>query len=95
MRKRRAVQGGDPAGDSRKGVDRPGSSASRLLRYGQGAALVFEFTGTIVAGVVVGYALDRYVGTEPLFLIVATLVAVVGGFIRLVKVVRRLERPRP
>jgi len=64
------------------------------VRYGRGTALVFEFTGTVGAGALVGYGLDRECGTEPWLLIVLTLVGVVGGFVRLVQVVQRLERGR-
>jgi F0F1-type ATP synthase assembly protein I len=62
------------------------------VRYGQGAALVFEFTGTVAAGVFAGYVLDRYLGTDPVFLIGTTIAAVIGGFVRLVQIVKRLER---
>ena len=65
---------------------------SRWVRYSQGAAIVFEFTGSVLAGVFVGYLLDRYFGTEPVLLIAVTLASVIGGFWRLVQVLRRLER---
>jgi F0F1-type ATP synthase assembly protein I len=55
---------------------------------------VFEFTGTIAAGVLVGHLLDRNFETEPQFLIGLTLFAVVGGFVRLVWVLRSMERLR-
>jgi len=75
--------------------DRGGKSpSSQWVRYGQGVALVFEFTGTVGGGALLGYGLDRYFSTEPLFLICATLGAVVGGFVRLVHVLQRLDRRR-
>ncbi len=55
---------------------------------------MFEFTGTVIAGVLVGYVLDNKFDTAPIILIVTTLTAVVGGFVRLVRVLRRLERQR-
>jgi F0F1-type ATP synthase assembly protein I len=64
------------------------------VRYGRSLALVFEFTGTIAAGVLVGHLLDRTFETEPQFLIGLTLFAVAGGFFRLVWVLRRMERTR-
>jgi len=67
---------------------------SQWVRYGQGVALVFEFTGTVGGGALLGYWADRYLGTEPLFLIGLTITAVVGGFIRLVRVLQRLDRRR-
>jgi F0F1-type ATP synthase assembly protein I len=73
--------------------DRP-HPGSQWVRYGQGVALVFEFTGTVGGGALLGYGADRYLATEPLFLICGTLLAVVGGFVRLVHVLRKLERAR-
>lgn len=64
----------------------------RWVRYGQGLSLVFEFTGSVAAGVVIGYLLDRKLDTEPWCLIVSTVAAVVGAFIRLVTIVKRFEK---
>ena len=72
--------------------DPRGRPSNRWVRYSQGAAIVFEFTGTVLAGVVVGYFLDRYLDTAPSLLIIMTLLSVIGGFWRLVQIVRRLER---
>jgi F0F1-type ATP synthase assembly protein I len=63
-----------------------------IVRYGRYGALAFEFSGTIAAGSVVGWLIDRSLGSEPWGLVVCTLLAVVGGFIRLITVVRRFER---
>jgi F0F1-type ATP synthase assembly protein I len=62
------------------------------VRYGQGLALAFEFVGTIAAGVVAGWMADKYLGTEPLWLIVGAVFASIAAFVRLVRTVRRLER---
>lgn len=63
-----------------------------IVRYGRYGAVAFEFSGTIAAGSVIGWLLDRWLGTEPYLLVVLTLVAVVGGFIRLIDVLRRFDR---
>ena len=76
---------------SGRGAD---TSAARWVRYGRATALVFEFTGTVAAGVLLGYLLDQKFNSEPWFMIVLTLVGVVGGFVRLVQLVQRLERGR-
>ena len=62
-----------------------------MLRYGWALALVYELMGTFAAGAVIGWLLDRWLGSAPWALIVCSLLAIVGGFIRLVKAVRRLE----
>jgi F0F1-type ATP synthase assembly protein I len=69
-------------------VPPPGS----IVRYGRYGALAFEFSGTIAAGAVVGWLLDRWLGSAPYGLVLATLAAVVGGFVRLVQLVKRFER---
>ena len=74
---------------SKRGTD---TSGARWVRYGRGTALVFEFTGTVAAGVLLGYLLDQKFNSEPWFMIVLTLTGVVGGFVRLVWLVQRLER---
>ena len=63
-----------------------------IVRYGRYGALAFEFSGTIAAGAVVGWLLDGWLGSEPWALVVCTLLAVVGGFIRLITILRRFER---
>jgi F0F1-type ATP synthase assembly protein I len=63
-----------------------------ILRYGRYGAVAFEFTGGILAGAIVGSWIDGRWGTGPWALVVLTLLAVVGGFIRMVRVLRRFER---
>ena len=70
--------------------------AVRAARYG---ALAFEFSGTIAGGAIVGWLLDRWLGTDPYLGLACILAAVVGGFVRLVEALRHLERvdrePKP
>jgi len=63
-----------------------------ILRYGRYGALAFEFTGAIGAGALLGWLIDSWLGSAPWGLLVCSLLAVVGGFIRLVEVLRRFER---
>jgi F0F1-type ATP synthase assembly protein I len=74
--------------------DGPKGPPPGWVRYGRGLSLVFEFTGSVGAGVFIGYFLDQTLGTEPWFLIILTLAAVVGGFVRLVTVARKFEKTR-
>ena len=63
-----------------------------IVRYGRYGAVAFEFTGSIGAGAMIGWWVDAEFGTQPYALVIMTLLAVVGAFIRLVQVVRRFER---
>jgi F0F1-type ATP synthase assembly protein I len=65
---------------------------SPIVRYGRYGAIAFEFSGGIAAGAFIGWWLDERYGTQPYALLVTTLLAVVGGFIRLIKVLRKFER---
>jgi ATP synthase protein I len=67
----------------------PANRPTRFLRAG---ALAFDFSGTIVGGAVCGWLVDRWFGTEPWALTVFSLVGVVGGFVRLVTLLRRFEK---
>jgi F0F1-type ATP synthase assembly protein I len=62
------------------------------VRYGRYGAVAFEFSGSIAAGAIIGWWVDEEFGTQPYGLVITTLLAVVGGFIRLVQVLRRFER---
>lgn len=63
-----------------------------VVRYARLGAVAFEFSGTIAAGAVTGWLIDKWFDSEPYGLIIATLSAVVGGFIRLIELLRRFER---
>jgi F0F1-type ATP synthase assembly protein I len=66
--------------------------ANPVVRYGRYGALAFEFVGTIAGGAVSGWLLDRWLGHPPWGVMTCMLLAVVGGFIRLIQVLRRFER---
>jgi ATP synthase protein I len=60
-------------------------------RYAVLTALVYDFIGTIGAGAFVGWLVDRYAGTSPYVVMAGTLLGVVGGFVRLLAGLRRLD----
>jgi F0F1-type ATP synthase assembly protein I len=68
------------------------SPSRPLIRYARGGAIAFEFTGTIAAGAFVGWWIDDRYGTTPWAMTGLTVVAVVGGFIRLIQMLRRFEQ---
>ena len=63
-----------------------------ILRFGRSFALFWDFVGTVLAGAVVGWLLDRWFDTEPYGTLGLLILGVVGGFIRLVASLRRLDR---
>lgn len=62
------------------------------MRYGRYGAVAFEFSGTIAGGAFAGWLVDRWLGAPPWGAVLLTLLAVVGGFIRLIQVLKRFER---
>jgi F0F1-type ATP synthase assembly protein I len=68
------------------------SSPGPIVRYARYGAVAFEFSGTIAAGALVGWLVDGWLASAPYALVAGTLLAVVGGFVRLVLLLRRFER---
>jgi F0F1-type ATP synthase assembly protein I len=66
-----------------------GPPVVRFARYG---AVAFEFSGTIGSGAVIGWGLDRWLDTAPYAVVACTLLAVVGGFTRLIQILRQFDR---
>lgn len=66
-------------------------ASSRAARFLRGGALAFEFTGTIAGAAVCGWAVDRWFDTEPWALVILSVVGAVGGFARLLQLLRRFE----
>jgi ATP synthase protein I len=65
--------------------------SNRTTRFLRGGALAFEFTGTIAGGAVVGWAIDRWFGIEPWGLLVMSVLGSIGGFVRLLQLLRRFQ----
>jgi F0F1-type ATP synthase assembly protein I len=63
-----------------------------IVRYGRYGAVAFEFAGAIGAGAFFGWLIDAWLETAPWALVACSVLAVVGGFVRLVQVVKRFER---
>jgi ATP synthase protein I len=63
-----------------------------ILRFGRSFALFWDFVGTVLAGAVVGWFIDRQFDTEPYWTLGLLILGVVGGFVRLVASLRRLDR---
>ena len=63
-----------------------------ILRFGRSFALFWDFVGTVLAGAVIGWFIDSRFDTEPYATLGLMILGVVGGFIRLVHSLRRLDR---
>lgn len=62
-----------------------------FVRFARGGALAFEFSGTIGGGALLGWFLDSQLGTQPWLLISLTVLGAIGGFVRLLQLLRRFE----
>jgi len=63
-----------------------------MRAFGALAGVGFAFVLSIAIGFAGGYLLDRWLHTEPYAVTLCTLLAVAGGFVRLIQVLRRFER---
>jgi ATP synthase protein I len=63
-----------------------------VLRFGRSFALFWDFVGSVLAGALIGYVLDRWFDTEPYWILGLMILGVVGGFVRLVRSLRRMDR---
>ena len=63
-----------------------------IVRYARYGAVAFEFVGTIGGGAILGWAVDRWLGTAPIGITVCMLLAVAGGFVRLIQILTRFDR---
>lgn len=59
-----------------------------LRKVGLYIGVAFELPGTILGGLLVGYLLDRYLGTSPWLLIIVAAIAFAGAFARLIRWVK-------
>lgn len=77
--------------DDRSDETRP-RSRNVWVVAGELTAIAFEFTGSVVAGVVVGWFADGRLGTEPWLLIAGTLSGTAAGFYRMIQILRLIQR---
>jgi F0F1-type ATP synthase assembly protein I len=68
-----------------------GPSQSGMVKAARFTAVGFEFGATVVAGVVLGYYIDQYVGTAPLFTLLLTLAGMGGALYRLLWTLKQIS----
>jgi ATP synthase protein I len=73
---------------------RQNSQTPLLRRAGLYIGVAFELPGTILGGLLLGYFLDKYLGTSPWFLLALTAIAFAGAFARLVQWIKFFARER-
>lgn len=72
-------------------IEGQGGEKTNFIKGIKHVALGFEFLGTAVGGLFLGYLLDLYLDTSPWFTTTITLLALVGAFIRLIQWSQRLS----
>ncbi len=65
------------------------SSRSQTL---SGAGMGFEFAAAIVGTTLLGWLLDKWIGSTPIWTLVGALVGIVGGTYNLIRTAYRLDR---
>ena len=63
-----------------------------VLKFGRSFALFWDFVGTVLAGAVIGWFIDSRFDTEPYWTLGLMILGVVGGFVRLVSSLRRMDQ---
>ena len=63
-----------------------------IVRYGRYGAVAFEFSGTIGGGAFIGWMVDRWLGSAPWGMVTCVVLAVIGGFVRLITILRQFDR---
>jgi F0F1-type ATP synthase assembly protein I len=81
-------------GDNRngEGTNKDTGVENLYLKIGKYAAAGLEFPSTVLGGLLLGYFLDDYFKSSPWFTAGLTLVALIGGFIRLFQWVNYFSR---
>jgi len=65
---------------------------SALVTYGRYGALALGMGWSVAVGAVIGYYLDSYLGTSPLFTLLLTVGAMSGAIYTLIVTLQRSER---
>ena len=64
---------------------------SPLRRVGVYLELVYTFPATILVGAGIGYLLDKWIGTAPLFILVGFVAGLIGAFVYLIKMLNSIK----
>ncbi len=78
-------------GDRKPEAERRGSDAPERLNFGAGLQAGIEVLAGVGGGVLIGWALDRWLGTGPLFLILFFLLGAAAGVLNCWRFLRRMQ----
>lgn len=84
----------DDRPDSEK-TDEDTKGDNFYLKIGKYTAAGLEFPSTILGGLLLGYFLDGYFKTSPWLTLILTILALVGGFVRLFQWINYFSRRKP
>ncbi|MBB3592313.1 ATP synthase protein I [Rhizobium sp. BK529] len=79
--------------DDRKEEAREANAEQSRKGYAQAMKLSSEFISAIIVGAVLGYLLDRFVGTAPWGLIVLLLLGFCAGVLNVLRAAGRVSQP--
>ncbi len=69
-----------------------GKSSDALAQVGIYTSLGFVLVGGIAGGYFLGWLLDAWLGTAPIFSLVIAVTGFAGGFIEVLRILQRLEK---
>ncbi|APO73763.1 ATP synthase subunit I [Rhizobium etli 8C-3] len=87
LKAKRIDAGEDEANEARAEVSRKG--------YAEAMKLSSEFISAIIVGALLGYLLDRFVGTAPWGLIVLLLLGFCAGVLNVLRAAGKVAKPEP
>lgn len=64
---------------------------ARSTALGQGFKIAVELVAGVAFGTVVGWALDRYFGSAPWFLVVFLMLGFAGGMLNVIRTAKRMQ----
>ena len=75
-----------------QGKPDPNEQRRELFRL---SGLGLEFGSSVIGGVLLGYLLDRWLGTGPWLLLVGTGIGFAAGLFRMVRLLNRSRKKKP
>jgi ATP synthase protein I len=68
------------------------SDGSEKSKLAQSLSVITLFSSNIIGGILVGYLLDRWLGTRPWMVIIGIVLGLTSAIIGLIRILNRLNR---